>query len=60
MATLRKIKDAGLMFFRSGGANLENCCVTLLALKMNFICTPMPKTLPLIFVMLVQGYNRGY
>jgi hypothetical protein len=41
MARLQKIKDAGYTVVSAWGANLENNCATLLALKMNFACTPM-------------------
>jgi hypothetical protein len=41
MARLQKIKDAGYTVVSIWGVSLENYCVTLLALKMNFARTPM-------------------
>ena len=41
MASLKKPKTLVTLLFRSGGVSLENYCVTLLALKMNFARTPM-------------------
>jgi len=37
----KKSKTLFTLLFRSGGLSLENYCVTLLALKMNFARTPM-------------------
>jgi len=45
----RKSKTLVLRLFRSGGVSLENCCVKMLALKMNFPRTPMRRTLEYIF-----------
>jgi len=47
MARLQKIKDTDVMLFRSGGESLENCCVTLLALKMKFARNPYVKNSPI-------------
>jgi len=43
------------LWFRSVDVSLENCRVTLLALKLNFARTPMLRTLLLIFVMPFMG-----
>jgi hypothetical protein len=41
MATQQKIRDAGFLLFRFGGVNLEKFSVTILALKLTLIHTPM-------------------
>jgi len=41
MVRLPNSKTVVTMLFRSGGASLENYCLTLLALKMNFARTSM-------------------
>jgi esterase/lipase len=40
-ARLQKMKDAGYTVVLIWGVSLENYCVTLLALKMNFARTPL-------------------
>jgi hypothetical protein len=48
-ARLRKMKNAGYTVVSIWGANLENCCEKILALKMNLVCTLSLRTLHLIF-----------